>query len=1226
MSKKTTKVLASATLMSLVLTTALTAGPAKAAAGQVTRTGGVDRYETAAKVATANWTSDNTDSVILVNGLSYADSVSASALAKKLNAPILLTGADSLNANAKNALDTLKPKNVYIVGGTGVVSQAVEDELSSYTVTRLSGANRYSTNLAVANKLVELGVSKDNLLVVTGQAYSDALSAAPVAAAKGEILLLSTNDKTVMQPTYDFAKDANVTVIGTTYSVDDATYGNLAADKRVNGGKDRFETNINILNAFDSDLKNDYLYAATAKANGSGVNDTAFADALVASAVAGKNSAPLVLLDGTSASGEATTNALGYIGTKATKTTDLQVIGGTGAVSEATVDAINQKVNPTPNPNDAEVSSIDTVGLNQIKVVFNQEVDSDTAEEVANYKVDGDALTADDAVATLQDDDKTVLITLADAQKQNDDVDVTVKKAILTADKSETVPEFTQTVTFSDTTAPTVDSVSVRGNNKLDIVFSEAVKADGSDENAALKSVVSKLKINGKNLSSFGINYDYSELDDGIEAKEGGYYYTDEVELYFDSKLPTGDNTLKVSDGDENALEDAAGFPVAETTEDFSVDELSSAPEIKSITAKDDGTVKVNFDRPMDAKTAVKSSYYKINGDDIPSDAVALKEGDTQVKITKVSGLLNKNSNTISISDDVKDAYGNHVEDDTNESFTLEEDTTKPTVTSIYALDDDTIRVKFSKDVDALYATNKSNYKLKDNDGTDITGEIDNITVPGDDNIEDGDTTDIVDINVGEDLTDSQYTLTVKNIQDTAKTPNVMDDYTDTFDGAEDVKAKADAYKVDADTIVIVFNKSMDSSTLDDTDSYEYVNAKGDTKTLPSSADITVNDDNKSVTIDLSDTSLATADGSKSEENTIDSIYATGVKDEDGNSLSTGNNGGTLTTYKGGTTAKATSLRVYYDGDDLKADVSFTQPIDEDSANEENFKLNGQTPSTVGVDGSKVTLTFDSDDDDDSSTDTLINKVKAEGTEAKLEVTGVKDILGTPVTASGVQVYSYDAAPKLIIDKDGNDVQNWTATSTSDEADIKVEFDTPIETSSVKPSDFTFNVGGTTVDASSASAEGSTVTFKFTGSDFADLKEAAGSDSSIKVAVKPVTSTKISSKKDLSGDYAYYVPSSDDTKTNYVTLTLDGTNPNPDPGDEIPAKTVTAEYNSDLFGTKVVVKLDGVSDATSAAKYVVKYNGTVVPYNVAQSGFAIFIDGNIDQATASNAVTVEKAQ
>ena len=65
MSKKGTRALASATLMSLVLTSALSAGPVKAAAGQVTRTSGADRYATAAQVATTNWTTS--DNVVLVS-------------------------------------------------------------------------------------------------------------------------------------------------------------------------------------------------------------------------------------------------------------------------------------------------------------------------------------------------------------------------------------------------------------------------------------------------------------------------------------------------------------------------------------------------------------------------------------------------------------------------------------------------------------------------------------------------------------------------------------------------------------------------------------------------------------------------------------------------------------------------------------------------------------------------------------------------------------------------------------------------------------------------------------------------------------------------------------------------------------------------------------------------------------------------------------------------------
>ncbi|RXM61170.1 cell wall-binding repeat-containing protein, partial [Clostridium tetani] len=74
MSKKSHKALASATVMSLVLTSTLAATNVQAAA-EVTRMPGADRYTTAQTVAKKSF--GKAENVILVNGLGYADSVSA---------------------------------------------------------------------------------------------------------------------------------------------------------------------------------------------------------------------------------------------------------------------------------------------------------------------------------------------------------------------------------------------------------------------------------------------------------------------------------------------------------------------------------------------------------------------------------------------------------------------------------------------------------------------------------------------------------------------------------------------------------------------------------------------------------------------------------------------------------------------------------------------------------------------------------------------------------------------------------------------------------------------------------------------------------------------------------------------------------------------------------------------------------------------------------------------
>ncbi|WP_294184441.1 cell wall-binding repeat-containing protein [uncultured Clostridium sp.] len=277
---------------------------------------------------------------MLISGEQYADAVSASALAKKLGAAILLTTPDTLSPDAKKALDTLKSKNVYIIGGMASISQNIRNDLKdNYTLAELGGTTRYETNAKVADELVKLGVDPSNVMVVGGEGFSDAISVAPVAAAKGQILLLVSNDQSATQPVIDFIRENNsdATIVGTKNVINDYTYDALRGNSRVSGGSTRFDTNLKVLNYFKNDLKSDNkMYIANASPANS---DDMFADALVASAVAGKYSAPLVLVD--SDNSTATSNAIKYIKDNATTNTDLQLIGGTGIVSQDIEERIN---------------------------------------------------------------------------------------------------------------------------------------------------------------------------------------------------------------------------------------------------------------------------------------------------------------------------------------------------------------------------------------------------------------------------------------------------------------------------------------------------------------------------------------------------------------------------------------------------------------------------------------------------------------------------------------------------------------------------------------------------------------------------------------------------------------------------------------------------------------------------------------------------------------------
>ena len=158
---------------------------------------GNDRYLTAIAISQKSYP-NGTDTAIITTGENFPDALSAAPLAQKYNAPILLTEFNNLNSDTSTELKRLKVKKVYIIGGTGVISEDIDKQLylMGISVLRLAGQDRYETALMVAN---EVGIKK-GIFVVSGLDFPDALSAAPIAAAKGmPIILVPSDDLTPLQ-------------------------------------------------------------------------------------------------------------------------------------------------------------------------------------------------------------------------------------------------------------------------------------------------------------------------------------------------------------------------------------------------------------------------------------------------------------------------------------------------------------------------------------------------------------------------------------------------------------------------------------------------------------------------------------------------------------------------------------------------------------------------------------------------------------------------------------------------------------------------------------------------------------------------------------------------------------------------------------------------------------------------------------------------------------------
>lgn len=198
---------------------------------------GKDRFETAAKVADRL---GNYNTAILVNSdKSLADGLSASSLAGKENAPILLVHKDNI---PQSTMDRLKKvKRVYIIGGKAAISDNVEEQLYDKEIIRISGKDRLETS----EKIAELMVPYDKAFVVNGfKGEADAMSVASIAA-RDNVPIFLTDGVYFDHPQYTHT---NYYLIGGNSTIDGYMQAVLEGERIA--GHDRYETNRKVLEKF----------------------------------------------------------------------------------------------------------------------------------------------------------------------------------------------------------------------------------------------------------------------------------------------------------------------------------------------------------------------------------------------------------------------------------------------------------------------------------------------------------------------------------------------------------------------------------------------------------------------------------------------------------------------------------------------------------------------------------------------------------------------------------------------------------------------------------------------------------------------------------------------------------------------------------------------------------------------------------------------------------------
>ncbi|SDI05020.1 cell wall-binding repeat-containing protein [Desulfosporosinus hippei] len=167
----------------------------------VTRIAGLQGYDTAALISSQVGI-DSTQTVYLANGSAIPDAIAISAFAGAQGNPILLTDRDTLPASTLQALVNLNAKNVVLLGGTAVISNSVESQLSSgFLVQRWGGYDRYDTQSLIFQNLLNKDNPQSPLYftsglvrqddVSSGKPYADALLTAALAAKNGGFVAMT---------------------------------------------------------------------------------------------------------------------------------------------------------------------------------------------------------------------------------------------------------------------------------------------------------------------------------------------------------------------------------------------------------------------------------------------------------------------------------------------------------------------------------------------------------------------------------------------------------------------------------------------------------------------------------------------------------------------------------------------------------------------------------------------------------------------------------------------------------------------------------------------------------------------------------------------------------------------------------------------------------------------------------------------------------------------------
>ena len=482
---------------------------------------------------------------------------------------------------------------------------------------------------------------------------------------------------------------------------------------------------------------------------------------------------------------------------------------------------------------DVAVESVKALNTKQLEIVFNQEMNKDSAQTETFYEVydngSSSAITLGEDSAVLGDDGKTVTITLnkniADKLTNSSEAKVVVKKEIKAKSGAKLAKNSTtEKILVQDGLIPTVTKADHTGERNIKLTFSEPVYDKGTDNVIA----------NG-NFKVVSGTYEYfvqsAELDNNV------------INLTLGTNLIEGPIVVTVNNAGADkadAIVDYAGYAVFKASSTFNYVKNTEVSVVTVKEAKSD-FVTLAFTKPVKATNvklyhSVKNSIYVVTKSTDSKYVNEIKfvfdDGDGEGSaedhpLPQGAVKLFLVNDTSDDANKLVDGYGIKVPDQTL-STEIVIDETAPTFSNGDFETNVKIFLTFDEELDSAEAVVTDNYTIKKVSGTDTLS----FTAKYEDETDDKENT--VTLFPDDKLEDNtEYIVTIKKAEDTVGNKSTKE-FTYTFttgdNTAPQVKdavyangdsAKNQCYAVNGEgKIYITFTEPMNESQMLDKVNY----------------------------------------------------------------------------------------------------------------------------------------------------------------------------------------------------------------------------------------------------------------------------------------------------------------------------------------------------------------------------------------------------------------------